>query len=184
MYKLKEMDEKFGLLKPGPASRILDLGAAPGSWSLFVLRKNPGIQLVSADLTPLSRQYDGGLFDGGNFHFIQGDITDPAVRESIITRGPYNVIISDAAPPTTGNRFVDTSRSLELAEAVAAYAEYALAVNGNLAVKLFQGGDTSALLKHMRTLFKSAKSYKPTACRSDSFEVYYLGLGYRGSGRS
>ncbi|MCL2042936.1 MAG: RlmE family RNA methyltransferase [Treponema sp.] len=174
VYKLKEMDDKFGLIKSG--HRVLDLGAAPGSWSLYVLRKKNGIRLVSADISPLSRQYDGGLFDGGNFHFIQGDITAPAVRDSIFAHGPYNVILSDAAPATTGNRFVDTSRSLYLAEAVTAYAEHALTANGNLAIKLFQGGDTSELLKHMQTLFKSAKSYKPTACRSDSFEMYYLGL--------
>ena len=178
VYKLKEIDEKYGLIKPGRAAfRVLDLGAAPGSWSLYVLRKINGISMVSADLSPLSRQYDGGLFDRENFHFIQGDITDPVVRESITSHGPYNLIISDAAPPTTGNRFIDTSRSLELAEAVIAYAEDALVVNGNLAVKLFQGGDTSQLLNRMRTLFKSAKSYKPIACRNDSFEMYYLGIG-------
>jgi 23S rRNA (uridine2552-2'-O)-methyltransferase len=179
VYKLKEMDEKFGLLKPGRGPfRVLDLGAAPGSWSLYVLRKKTGLLLVSADLSPLSRQYDNGLFDGDNFFFIQGDITEPCVRDSIVSRGPYHLILSDAAPPTTGNRFVDTSRSLELAEAVASYAECSLAAGGSLAVKVFQGGDTQDLLKRMRALFKTAKSYKPAACRGDSFEVYYLGMGF------
>jgi 23S rRNA (uridine2552-2'-O)-methyltransferase len=183
VYKLKEMDEKFGLMKPGQANtpkgaafRVLDLGAAPGSWSLYVLRKKPGIRLVAADLSPLSRQYDGGLFDGENFSFIQGDITEPAIRDAILAHGPFNLIISDAAPPTTGNRFIDTSRSLELAEAVAAYAGNALATNGSLVLKVFQGGDTSELLKRMKALFTTAKSYKPAACRSESFEVYYVGL--------
>ena len=182
VYKLKELDEKFGLLKPGKAGtgvpfRVLDLGAAPGSWSLYVLRKSSGITLVSADLSPLSRQYDGGLFDLDTFCFIQGDITEAAVRDAITARGPYSLIISDAAPSTTGNRFVDTSRSLELAEAVCAYAETALAAGGSMVVKLFQGGDTSQLLQHLRVLFKTAKTYKPAACRSDSFEMYYVGLG-------
>jgi len=190
VYKLKEMDEKFGLLKPGGTARsaerarsgermrILDLGAAPGSWSLYVLRKmRDGVFLAAADLSPLSRQYDAGLFNGDNFCFIQGDITDPAVRDSILAQGPYHLIISDAAPATTGNRFIDTTRSLELAETVAAYTESALVSGGNLVIKVFQGGDVSALLKHLKTLFKSAKSYKPEACRSESFETYYLGLG-------
>ena len=178
VYKLKEMDEKFGLLKSVPAGfRVLDLGAAPGSWSLYILRTMPGVKLVSADLSPLSRHYDGGLFDGGNFCFIQGDFTDPAVRDAIIAQGPYSLILSDAAPATTGKRFIDASRSLDLAEAVAAYAENALAAKGNLLVKLFQGGETAELLKRMRAFFKSAKSYKPLACRSDSFELYYMGLG-------
>jgi 23S rRNA (uridine2552-2'-O)-methyltransferase len=183
VYKLSEMDEKFGLLKSsrsgkaaGGLFRVLDLGASPGSWSLYVMRKmGDEVFLVSADLSPLSRQYDKGLFDKDNF--IQGDITDTAVRDSILSHGPYNLIISDAAPATTGNRFVGTSRSLELAEAVTAYAESALSGGGNLVIKLFQGGDASELLKRLRTLFKTAKSYKPQACRNESFETYYLGLG-------
>ena len=194
VYKLQEMDEKFGLLKPAhsaPSFRILDLGAAPGSWSLYILRKTAphsagvdapsrsGCFLVAADLSPLSRQYDSGLFDGGNFQFIQGDITDSAVADSIVSLGPYNLIISDAAPPTTGNRLVDTARSMELAETVVSYAENALTENGSLVVKLFQGGDSAELLKKIRALFKTAKSYKPQACRGESFETYFLGTGKR-----
>jgi 23S rRNA (uridine2552-2'-O)-methyltransferase len=175
VYKLKEMDEKFNLVKP--RFRILDLGAAPGSWSLYALRKMPGVFLVSADISPLSREFDNGLFDGENFSFIQGDITAPPVRAGIVSRGPYNLIISDAAPATTGNRVVDTSRSLELAETAASYSEAALSRGGSLVIKVFQGGDTSELLKRLSVLFKTAKSYKPQACRGDSFETYYLGLG-------
>ena len=73
--------------------------------------------------------------------------------------------------------FKGSTRSLELAEAVAAYTETALTPGGNLLVKVFQGGDVSELLKHLRTLFKTAKSYKPQACRSESFETYYVGMG-------
>jgi len=174
VYKLKEMDEKFGLLKG--RLKILDLGAAPGSWSLYILRKTPGAFLVSADLSPLSREFDKGLFDGENFSFIQGDFTEPLIRDAIVSKQPYNLIISDAAPATTGSRVVDTSRSLELAESAAFYAETALAAGGSLVIKVFQGGDTSELLKRLGGLFKTAKSYKPQACRSDSFETYYLGF--------
>ena len=181
VYKLKEMDEKFRLINPhGKDFRILDLGAAPGSWSLYVLRKmaaGAGISLVSADLSPLSREFDKGLFDSDAFQFYQGDFNDPVIRNSILSHGPYNLILSDAAPATTGNRFVDSCRSLELCEAAASYAEAALAKGGNMALKIFQGGDSSELLKRLRLLFTSAKSYKPEACRSESFEVYYIGLG-------
>jgi 23S rRNA (uridine2552-2'-O)-methyltransferase len=172
VYKLKEMDEKFNLVKP--RFKILDLGAAPGSWSLYILRKTPGAFLVSVDLSPLSHEFDKG--GGENFSFIQGDFTAPLIRDDIVSRGPYNLIISDAAPATTGNRVVDTSRSLELAEAAAFYAENALASGGSLVVKVFQGGESSELLKRLGGLFKSAKSYKPQACRSDSFETYYVGI--------
>jgi 23S rRNA (uridine2552-2'-O)-methyltransferase len=180
VYKLKEMDEKFGLFKTartGAAFRVLDLGAAPGSWSLYALRKMAGNGfLVSADLSLLSRQYDRGLFDGGNFYFMQGDITGTAIREAILSRGPYSLIMSDAAPATTGNHSIDAARSLELAETVLAYAESALRQSGNLAIKVFQGGDCAELLKRIRALFDTAKSFKPQACRSESFETYYIGI--------
>jgi 23S rRNA (uridine2552-2'-O)-methyltransferase len=152
------------------------LGAAPGSWSLYVLRKG-GIFLTAADLSPLSRQYDKGLFDGDNFCFIQGDITDTAIREKILSYGPYSLVISDAAPATTGNRSVDTLRSQGLAESVLSYAESGLAKGGALVIKVFQGGDTADILKRIRELFNTGKSFKPEACRSESFETYYLGLG-------
>jgi 23S rRNA (uridine2552-2'-O)-methyltransferase len=190
VYKLKEMDEKFGLLKGNfSAFKVLDLGAAPGSWSLYILRKIAGragggaVQapvaapsLVSVDLAPLSRQFDEGLFDKPEFFYIQGDFTQGEIREEILSHGPYNLLVSDAAPSTTGNRSIDTLRSLELAETALNYAESTLAKGGNFVVKVFQGGDTGNLLKQIRGLFKSGKSFKPQACRSESFETYYLGL--------
>jgi 23S rRNA (uridine2552-2'-O)-methyltransferase len=198
VYKLKEMDEKFGLVKNAHSTfRVLDLGAAPGSWSLYILRKltsrtgkssdtslvsvcetSPfGPSLVSIDLSPLSRQYDHGLFERPDFLFVQGDFTLPETRELILSCGPYTLLLSDAAPATTGNRSVDTLRSLELAEAALEYAGTALAKGGNLVVKIFQGGDAGNLLKRIRSLFESGKSFKPQVCRTESFETYYLGLG-------
>lgn len=183
VYKLREMDEKFGLLAAGgscgPSSpfRVLDLGAAPGSWSLYALRTlGDGGFLAAADLSPLSRRYDKGLFDRDNFVFIQGDITAADTRNALLNRGPYRLLLSDLAPATTGSRRIDTLRSLGLAEAVLDYAEAALARGGNLVVKVFQGGDAASLLKRIRELFKTGKSFKPQACRRESFETYYIGL--------
>ena len=198
VYKFSEMDEKFGLLKPvnvrsGRTFRALDLGASPGSWSLYILRKffgrpgssgaeiggisSSGFTLVSVDLSPLSRQHDQGLFDKPGFNFIQGDFTSAEIRETILSYSPYNLIISDAAPATTGIRQVDTLRSLDLAETALMYAETSLIPGGNMITKVFQGGETGTLLKNMRSVFGSAKSFKPRACRPDSFEIYFLGLG-------
>jgi len=194
VYKLKEMDEKFGLIKSARSPfRALDLGAAPGSWSLYLLRKIPlkpdaleasgaeqvVLTLVSVDLAPLSRQYDEGFFDRPDFLFLKGDFTSGEIREAIVYHGPYNLVVSDAAPSTTGNRSVDTLRSLDLAEAALNYAEASLAKGGNLVIKVFQGGDTGKLLKAIRSLFEKGKSFKPQACRAGSFETYYLGLGRR-----
>jgi 23S rRNA (uridine2552-2'-O)-methyltransferase len=192
VYKLKELDEKFRLIPPSPRGfRILDLGAAPGSWSLYTLRKlaghgrsgGPGREngcfLTAADLLPLSRQYDRGLFDRENFCFVRGDITEEETRKALLARAPYRLVMSDAAPATMGNRQVDTLRSLELAEAALYYGETALERGGKLVLKVFQGGDTAGLLKKIRELFETARSFKPAACRRESFETYYLGLGRR-----
>jgi 23S rRNA (uridine2552-2'-O)-methyltransferase len=192
------MDEKFRLIPAGlrgrttPAQsssppplaplkkefRVLDLGAAPGSWSLYVLRRLAGAGfLAAADLSPLSRRYDRGLFEGGNFFFLCGDITAPEIREKLAEKGPYRLVLCDAAPPTTGSRQVDTLRSLELAETALGYAESTLERGGSLVVKVFQGGDTAGLLVKIRGLFDSGRAFKPAACRSGSFETYYVGLG-------
>jgi len=174
VYKLIEIDEKFGFFKTSNL-RVLDIGAAPGSWSLYVLQKITSKKqgfLTAVDLSPLSRE-----FDGNNFHFIQGDITTKDIRESVLSKGPYSVIISDAAPSTTGNHMVDSARSLELAETVLSYAENALARGGNLTLKVFQGSGSDTLLKQMKTLFTTAKSFKPQACRGESVETYFVGLG-------
>jgi 23S rRNA (uridine2552-2'-O)-methyltransferase len=192
VYKLKEIDEKFNFFKAvhpissrlsgQTAFKVLDLGAAPGSWSLYVLRKMAAMKkgtLVSVDLSPLSREFDKGLFDSGNFFFIKGDITAAQTHETILAKGPYSAIISDAAPATTGNHTVDAARSLALAEEAANYAENALASGGSLVVKIFQGGDSAALLKRIKTLFETAKSFKPQACRGESVETYFIGFGKR-----
>ncbi|MCL2214692.1 MAG: RlmE family RNA methyltransferase [Treponema sp.] len=200
VYKLTEIDEKFSLFKTrrsnaqkkaAPSIRVLDIGASPGSWSLYVLRKfsggnNPWLKngfLAAADLLPLSREFDNdsrnkGLFDSDNFFFIQGDVASDEIRRLLSSKGPYSVIISDAAPNTTGNRMADSARSLELAQTVISYAEDAsvLSCGGNLALKVFQGSGTDAVLKRMKTIFNTVKSLKPQACRGESVETYYAGL--------
>jgi 23S rRNA (uridine2552-2'-O)-methyltransferase len=177
VYKLKEIDEKFGIFRK-PNLRILDIGAAPGSWSLYVLQKmalkKQGF-LVAVDLSPLSGDYHP-LTNNENFFFIQGDITTEEVRESIYSKGPYSVIVSDAAPNTTGNSLVDSARSMEIVETVIYYAENALIAGGSLVVKIFQGSGTDILLKRIKKLFETAKSFKPQACRGESVETYFIGL--------
>ncbi|MCL2211220.1 MAG: RlmE family RNA methyltransferase [Treponema sp.] len=183
VYKLMEIVKKFNIFKPAAGKsasaklRILDLGAAPGSWSLYVLRNYKNAFLSAADLSPLSREFDNGFFDGDNFFFVQGDFTADENREALLAKGPYSVIISDAAPSTTGNHMIDSTRSFELAETVIAYAESSLAPGGNLAVKVFQGSGIDTLLKKMKKNFTTAKSFKPEACRGESVETYFIGLG-------
>ena len=170
VYKLQEIDRKFGMLKKN--YKVLDLGAAPGSWTVFVLRELAGTgHVTSIDLNLLAKNVKSD-----NLTFIQGDLYSDEIRKEALEHGPYNLVICDAAPPTTGNRVIDTARSSGLVELAIYYAETMLKQGGNFAVKIFQGGDQQQLLKKMRTIFAEAKGFKPVACRSESFETYLIGI--------
>ena len=170
VYKLKEIDEKFGFIKKNYT--VLDLGSAPGSWTTFLLRKMEGSgKVVSCDLNPLSKSVKGD-----NLFFIQGDLNESSVREKIKSEGPFDTVVCDAAPLTCGNRTVDTARSEQLVEMALYYAKTMLKKGGNFAVKIFQNGDQQKFLKAMREIFQTAKGFKPEACRSESFETYLVGI--------
>lgn len=176
VYKLEEIQKQFKIIKRGDT--VLDVGAAPGSWTLFtnnVLLKGVG-KIVAVDLNPLSINPVPHTV----ISFV-GDAFSKEIKLKLIEHGPYDAIISDAAPMTTGNRGVDTSRSEYLAEQVILLGSEHLKVGGNLVVKLFQGGGEQELMKVLRTLFTRAKVVKPKACRDDSFEVYLVGVGRKGS---
>lgn len=170
VYKLQEIDRKFGMIKKH--YRVLDLGAAPGSWTVFLLRTLAGSgKVVSCDLNPLAKDVKGD-----NLVFVQGDLNDEEVREAIRQEGPFDLVVCDAAPLTTGNRVVDTARSAGLVGMAVWYARTMLKSGGNFAVKLFQNGDLQKILRDMRGIFAAAKGFKPEACRSESFETYLIGL--------
>lgn len=171
VYKLEEINASHRIIKPGDS--VLDVGAAPGSWTLFTHReliKGKG-RIVAVDLNPLNLDPVPPTVTA----FV-GDAFSTEIRKALTDLGPYDAIISDAAPMTTGNRTVDTSRSEALAENVVLLAEEQLKTGGNLVIKIFQGGGQEDVLKKMRTLFKKAKAFKPKASRDDSFEIFLIGL--------
>lgn len=173
VYKLQEIDKKFNLIKQG--ARVMDIGAAPGSWSLWVLQRLAGKGfLASVDLQEIGMKspYD-------NFLFILGDLYDPEVRQKLLAAGPFGLVLSDAAPATTGNRVVDQGASEAIVEAVIDYAKDALAPGGSMVAKIFQGGAEADLLKRLRGSFSLARAFKPEACRSESFETYLIATGYK-----
>ncbi|MCX7023690.1 MAG: RlmE family RNA methyltransferase [Spirochaetes bacterium] len=175
VYKLMEIDGKFRIFRPGV--RVLDIGAAPGSWSLWTLRKLKGGGFLAAvDLSPLRMQPPFP-----NFFFVQGDLHSPDIRAALRGKGPYDIIMSDAAPATSGNRTLDTCRSEAIVEAVADYADELLSPGGAFIAKLFVGGGERELLDRLRSRFREARGFKPKTCRPESFETYLVGLGYRGA---
>ncbi|MBR6080585.1 MAG: RlmE family RNA methyltransferase [Treponema sp.] len=170
VYKLQEIDQRFGMLKKGYT--VLDLGSSPGSWTVWLLRNlNNCGKVVSVDLNPLSKSVKGD-----NLIFFQGDLLSEEIRNKIREQGPYDLVVCDAAPLTTGNRTIDTARSRSLVEMAIWYAEQMLKPNGNFCVKIFQNGDQQKELQKMREIFMSAKGFKPEACRTESFETYLVGL--------
>ena len=178
VYKLAEIDEKFRVLKTG--GRFLDIGAAPGSWSLWILRKLGGKGFLAAvDLQPLGPELTQTAF--GNFRFIRGDLYAEEVRSELIGLGPYDAVFSDAAPATTGNRLVDQGASEAIVESVLAWSYDCLAPGGALVAKIFQGGAERDLMDALRRRFSSVRGFKPKACRAESFETYLVATGFRKS---
>mgnify|MGYP005838336967 CR=1 FL=1 len=177
VYKIEEIIRKFGLLKlsggkSGPA--VLDIGAAPGSWSLWILRQLKG----AGSLTAVDIQDLGIAPADDNFRFFKGSILNEPIRKNLKDAGPYNLVISDAAPSTTGNRLVDQGRSEELVEAVMGLALEVLAPGGALIMKIFQGGEEKRLIASLKQHFTQARGFKPEACRAESFETYLVATGF------
>ncbi len=174
VYKLEEIQKKHAVLHSGDT--VLDIGAAPGSWSMYA-SEQVGSQgrVVSVDLKECSIP---GAYQ--NIEVFTGDAFAPEIAVHLADRGPYSVVLSDAAPATTGNRTVDTARSAGLAEQCIAAAQQLLQPGGNLVIKLFQGGDEQQILQALRRLFKSAKPFKPKSSRKDSFEVFMVATGFKG----
>jgi 23S rRNA (uridine2552-2'-O)-methyltransferase len=177
VFKLQEIQQKHGPVKP--SGRVLDLGASPGSWSLYLLDMLAG----AGSVTGVDLNEPGGkLLARKNYRFILGDFTTAEVTRKIREAGPFDVIVSDAAPSTTGNRTLDTARSAEIARTVIGFCEQCLVPGGNCVLKIFQGGEERDVLARMRALFNATKAFKPKASRSDSMETYFIGLGFTPAG--
>ena len=173
MYKLQELQEKFRLFQRG--NRVLDLGSSPGSWSLYILDiLGEGGKVTGVDLNPP----DQALSTRRGFRFIHGDFFLPEILARVTEEGPFDVVVSDAAPSTSGNRTSDTARSLELARQVLRICRQVLSPGGNMAVKIFQGGEEREVLDDMRKSFRTARAFKPKASRRDSMEIYFAGCGF------
>lgn len=175
VYKLKELHRRFRIFKPG--MRVLDLGAAPGSWSLGAA------ELVGESGTVLAvdiRSTDT-VFPP-QITFLQEDVfTRSAACETVFARlAPFHVVLSDMAPATTGHRGTDQARSAALCEEALAVALQHLIKDGTFVVKVFMGPDTKALVDAMRRNFTTVRSFKPQSSRSESMETFYVATGFKG----
>ena len=170
-YKLLEIDERDRILKPGQI--VVDLGAAPGSWSQVVSQKvgNTGkvIALDILEMVPLP-----------NVIFIQSDFREEQAMLELknhLNGQAANLVISDMAPNMSGIAVSDQAKSMYLAELALTFSMEQLNYGGNFLVKVFQGRDFDSFLREMRVNFQSVLIRKPKASRDRSNELYLLGLG-------
>jgi len=169
VFKLKELDEREGLLKPGRV--VVDLGAAPGGWSQYAVQRigKKGV-IIALDLLPVEAL--------PQVTFIQGDFREEAVLMQLMAElagRPVDVVLSDMAPNMSGNRGVDQARGMHLAELALETAREILKPGGDFVTKLFQGPDVDAYVKALRPLFGKVSVRKPKASRDRSPEVYLIG---------
>ena len=165
VYKLKELDQKAKLLRPG--MRVLDLGASPGSWSQYAAeRVGPKGSVTAVDLKEPGRPIEG-------VEWILGDVFELDLVK-LTGDKPFDLVMSDMAPKTTGQAKVDAARSVGLAEAALALAEEVLAPKGQVVVKVFMGADFQELVRQVRQKFKRSRVLKPKASLKQSKETYIL----------
>ncbi|TCT18855.1 23S rRNA (uridine(2552)-2'-O)-methyltransferase RlmE [Thiobaca trueperi] len=171
-YKLLEIQEKDRILALG--MRVLDLGAAPGSWSQIASRAvGPGGQVIALDLLPMVP------LDGVTV--LQGDFREDAVLAQLReTLGglPLDLVMSDMAPNITGTTVTDQARVVYLLELALELAREQLKPGGALVVKAFQGAGFDAYLRDLRRSFDRVVSRKPKSSRAESREVYLVAKGF------
>jgi 23S rRNA (uridine2552-2'-O)-methyltransferase len=173
VYKLEEIDKKEKLLYPG--ALCLDLGAAPGAWSQYALRRvGAKGRVVASDILPM----DGIT----GVEFVQGDFREEPVFDQIVALVPareVNVVLSDMSPNLSGMDVVDAARTMHLVELALDIAERVLKPDGSALIKVFQGSGLQEVVANARRKFSRVKLCKPEASRSRSPELYLLAKGFR-----
>lgn len=166
-FKLHIIQEKYEILKEG--DRVLDLGAAPGGWMQVALEYvGSSGKVVGIDLQKIESLSDKRAVE------VVGDITEEKTRKILMEHAPFNVILSDMAPKTTGMKLADQARSLELAEMAFKIADTTLEKSGNMVVKVFESPEIQLFKKELQKKFIKVEISKPKASRKESFETYFV----------
>jgi len=180
-YKLKEIDEQFGLIQPGHT--VVDLGSSPGAWSQYVRRRlSPGGAaagqlagtIIALDILPM-QPIEGVTF-------LQGDFRDEEVLlrlQQAVQGRPVDVVVSDMAPNLSGVESVDSVRISHLIELAVDFAVHHLKPEGVLVVKLFHGSGYTQLVQLFRDTFRVVKPVKPKASRDRSSETFLVGMSLK-----
>jgi len=165
-YKLIEIDEKFKIFKGGLS--VIDIGAAPGSWSQYALKAAKSVKLISIDLKKMEPI--------GNSIQIQGDFTNEKTKEEIKKKlnGKVDVIMSDMAVDTTGIKNIDSIQTGELCKEAMLFAKELMKDSGYFISKIFMGGTFNEIVAEGKRYFKEVKVFKPKSSRKDSKESFIV----------
>ncbi|MBX5161380.1 MULTISPECIES: RlmE family RNA methyltransferase [unclassified Rhizobium] len=175
-FKLLEIDEKHHILRG--AKRIIDLGAAPGSWSQIAAKvtgsTDEDIRVAAIDFLEMA-QLPG-------VKILQLDFLDPTAPEKLLEAvgGTPDLVFSDMAAPTTGHHRTDHLRTMHLCEVAAQFAVEVLGEGGHFLTKTFQGGTERELLAMLKQNFRQVVHVKPNASRAESVEMFLLAKGFKG----
>jgi 23S rRNA (uridine2552-2'-O)-methyltransferase len=175
VFKLEEIDERFRILKQG--YQVLDLGAAPGSWSQFAAKKI-GLRgrVLGLDIQPIKITLP-------NAAFVTADMREVDMEQVFTEYGirpPFDIVLSDMAPKTIGIRLNDQMRSLELSELALATAERFLRPRGTFVCKLFHSEEFEGFRDLLRARFGKVEVLRPKSTRKESKEIFFIGLLYKG----
>ena len=165
-YKLMEIDEKFSIFKGGLS--VVDIGAAPGSWSQYAIKKIKNGKLISIDLKkmePIEKSIQ-----------IQGDFTEDSIKDEILksSEGKVNIVMSDMAVNTTGIKNIDAIQTGELCMEAMFFSKDILQQDGNFISKIFMGGSFNEIVAKGKEIFKEVKIFKPKSSRKDSKESFII----------
>ena len=168
VFKLEEIDRRVRLFQH--RYHVLDLGAAPGSWSMYAGQRVGGTgRVLAVDLSPTRVNL------GSNVKAIEGDVFE--LDDTVLGElGPYDVVLSDMAPSTSGNKFSDQSRSFDLVMRAIEIARAMGKAKSSFVAKIFMGPDFDAARKALRETYEEVRVIRPESTRSISAEVFLIGL--------
>ena len=166
VYKLIEIDEKFKILNNGIS--VIDLGAAPGSWSQYISKKITNSKIVSIDLRQIEKI-------DNTFH-IEGDFTNEKYQSQIrnLFKSNVDVVLSDMAANTTGNKNLDSIYTGELCKEAIIFSEKILKQNGKFVSKVFMGSIFNEIISEAKSIFNEVKVFKPKSSKKDSKEIFII----------
>ncbi|MFP5458260.1 MAG: RlmE family RNA methyltransferase [Bacteriovoracia bacterium] len=173
IYKLEEIDQRFKILKKGDL--VVDLGYFPGSWAQYTAPKvGPTGRVFGIDIQPINKK-----LQLPNLVLFEKDIFELKSPADLGADRPFDVVLSDMAPKTTGIKTVDQARSLDLIESVFTMLPLLLKPNGNFVIKVFESQDAQTFLKTQKARFAEFSYLRPKSTRSVSKEFFVIGKGFK-----